>query len=428
MQLIDPNDIHSAADTWNGFIYQGKIALYHVLKLIFEDDNIDELFLQLDSLEDFAIIKYDVNAAVIPVSLHQVKAVKSHYYLRYKEAFEKLENRKITFPCEKDAYFHLATNNEKSKAEIEQLHPSIVIYEYDGESFCRIENLQEKINLILVSCLNKFNLNHLNNNIYIETLANNLEYLITENIVNIHAQNHLPNGFSLNKAAYINTISLISFKEIINTDLNYTLVNKQYFNKIIKIDLNRYFQEYCLEIEDDIGNDIKEKLSNYLIYFNGLNEIEFEKFLQNIMPHRIVKFSTLQEYKDNSLFIDEFKGALVLILTEIRDSDKDVINKLGWICTDNKRYFPSTINVSNTTNSKKNISEKIINVALDTLIDTPFNSDYIVTEGCQVDSLEVEALNIFKIENDNYDKITNWRKITLIDLEQAKTKLNENNN
>ena len=33
IQLINPNDIHSAADTWNGFIYQGKVALYHVLKL-----------------------------------------------------------------------------------------------------------------------------------------------------------------------------------------------------------------------------------------------------------------------------------------------------------------------------------------------------------------------------------------------------------
>ena len=25
IQLINPNDIHSAADTWNGFIYQGKV-------------------------------------------------------------------------------------------------------------------------------------------------------------------------------------------------------------------------------------------------------------------------------------------------------------------------------------------------------------------------------------------------------------------
>lgn len=60
--LIDPNDIHSAADIWNGFIYQGKVALYHVLKLINNDkDNVDGLHLQLDSLENFAIIRYENN-------------------------------------------------------------------------------------------------------------------------------------------------------------------------------------------------------------------------------------------------------------------------------------------------------------------------------------------------------------------------------
>ena len=91
-QLIDPNDIHSAADTWSGFIYQGKVALYHDLKLINEKDSVDELHLQLDSLEDFAIIRYE-NSEPKPITLHQVKAVKSHYYSKYKELFEKLEKR-----------------------------------------------------------------------------------------------------------------------------------------------------------------------------------------------------------------------------------------------------------------------------------------------------------------------------------------------
>jgi len=108
--LIDPNDIHSASATWNGFIYQGKVALYHVLKLINEKDSVEGLHLQLDSLEDFAIVRYENNDPK-PVSLHQVKAVKSKYYLKFKEAFEKLEKRKDDFPCDEEAYFHLAMNN-----------------------------------------------------------------------------------------------------------------------------------------------------------------------------------------------------------------------------------------------------------------------------------------------------------------------------
>lgn len=49
VQLIDPNDIHSEADTWNGFIYQGKVALYHVLKLTNEKLH---TFISIDGIDN----------------------------------------------------------------------------------------------------------------------------------------------------------------------------------------------------------------------------------------------------------------------------------------------------------------------------------------------------------------------------------------
>ncbi|PBJ14366.1 ABC-three component system protein [Flavobacterium sp. ACN6] len=425
MLTTNPNDIHSAADTWSGFIYQGKIALLHVLTLIL-NENVDEFYLQLDSLEDFAIIRYD-GGALIPVSLHQVKAMKSHFYSAYQEAFEKLERRKISFPCERNAYFHLATENEKTKLEIETDHPTISIYEYDREPFCKIENLQNKINVKTQECLrNLGKLAESNNPEYVSLMSETLEELITSQIIAVHANNHRRNGLTINEGAYYFTIPLNNFVAELNSDINAKIYDSNYYRQVLRYDLNRYFQEFCFDLEEEIDGETKEKLSNYLIYFNGLTDVEFQIFLQNIMPHRNVKFSTLQEYKDNSLNIDEFKGALALILKELRDSDKDTINKVGWICVDNKRYFPSTIDVSDTSNSKKKISEKIVNVALDTLVDIPFNSDYIITEGCQVESLEKEASNIFKVEDDDtiYTKITNWRKVSLIPLEEAKRKLN----
>ncbi|RLZ08040.1 hypothetical protein [Faecalibacter macacae] len=33
-QFIDPKKILTATDTWSGFIYQVKLAIYHMLKLI----------------------------------------------------------------------------------------------------------------------------------------------------------------------------------------------------------------------------------------------------------------------------------------------------------------------------------------------------------------------------------------------------------
>ena len=437
-QLIDPNDIHSAADTWSGFIYQGKVALYHVLKLINEKDSVDELHLQLDSLEDFAIIRYENNEPK-PVTLHQVKAVKSHYYSKYKEAFEKLEKRKDDFPCDEEACFHLATNNEKGKADIEALHPKLKVYEYDGNPYCKIEDLQDKIKILANACLIKFGLTHLSNDNYLDALSNELESLITSNIISIHAQNHSPNGDSINKSAYYNTISLNTFRDIITVDLTTLNQDKNYFIKKLKTDINRYFQEFCFEFENEIDEEAQKKLHLYLVYFNSLNDYQFESFLQKIMPHRSVKFSTIQQYKDNSLLKDEIKKAFFSILHNIRNSDDDGINKIGWIDTENKKYFPSTIIVSNTTQSRQNISVEILNTALETLVEIPFNTDFIITEGCNVSSIEEEANKSTRINQSDidilnnstspdYNKITKWKNVSLIELEQAKQKLNDNNN
>jgi hypothetical protein len=434
--LTNPDDIHSAADTWNGFIYQGKVALYHVLKLINEKDSVDGLHLQLDSLEDFAIVRYE-NAEPKPISLHQVKAVKSHYYKRYEKAFFDLEKRKDAFPSDEEAYFHLATENEKSKADIEGIHTKLKIYEYDGNPYCKIEDLQGKIKIQANNCLAKFELIDLSNDNYLEILCNELESLITDNIVLIHAENHLPNGDSINKSAYYNTLSLNRFKDIIIVDLTGLQQDKNYFIKKLKIDLNRYYQEFCFEFEDEIDGEAQNKLHLYLVYFNSLDNLQFERFLQKIMPHRHVKFSTLQEYKDNSILINEVKTAFLNILNGIRNPDS--LDKIGWTDNQSKKYFPSSIIVSSSPASKQNISIDILNTALDTLIEIPFNSDYIITEGCNVASVIEEANKSTRINQSDidllnnstsseYDKITKWKKISLIDLEQAKQKLNENIN
>src|SRR3989339_1311712 len=78
----DDNYPATAVSTWSGYVYQGKIALYHCLKLINQGDA--EFELQLDSSDDFAIYK---NAAL--TSAHQVKAKIGKYRNGYAEALEK---------------------------------------------------------------------------------------------------------------------------------------------------------------------------------------------------------------------------------------------------------------------------------------------------------------------------------------------------
>ena len=73
--------LNTAISSWSGFVYQGKVAIYHVLL----ERNNANYTLQLDSLDDFAII--DANEYVI--SIHQVKAKKETHFSSYKEDFEK---------------------------------------------------------------------------------------------------------------------------------------------------------------------------------------------------------------------------------------------------------------------------------------------------------------------------------------------------
>ena len=50
---------HSAISTWSGFVYQGKVALYHCLKLINEGDTEFQLQLVCRSVNSLTHIGYN---------------------------------------------------------------------------------------------------------------------------------------------------------------------------------------------------------------------------------------------------------------------------------------------------------------------------------------------------------------------------------
>ena len=131
---------NTAITTWSGFIYQGKVAIYHTLKILLGNLYSDN-DLQLDAFEDFAILNNKKT-----ISMHQVKAKKSTYYSAYKDAFIKLNDKSID--CI-DLNFHIAKNiHDKTVEEIEKLHPKIKIYRYEDIFF--IEGIVVKIDTIMV--------------------------------------------------------------------------------------------------------------------------------------------------------------------------------------------------------------------------------------------------------------------------------------
>lgn len=78
---------HDASATWSGFNYQGKVALYHTLKLI-----IDELLLNVNfDFSDYQLIlenneDFDIRGPDGFISFHQVKAINETAFSTYENA------------------------------------------------------------------------------------------------------------------------------------------------------------------------------------------------------------------------------------------------------------------------------------------------------------------------------------------------------
>ena len=416
---------HTAIPTWSGFIYQGRVALYHTLTQLNAktENEIGELVLQIDSIEDFAIMKSNPTGINITISMHQVKAVKSNAYSSYSDDFTKLENKWTNIGiATAEAFFHLATKNEKTNIQIEVLHPKMKVYQYENnEEACSLKDIDTKIKEQTVLILQKYNIDGHENPNTVQLLSEILEKIISDKVIYVHALNH--GGIAIRDAAFNNPIPLQIFLDTLRTDISSLVQNEAYFESKIRSDLNRYYQEYCIDIDsEEMVAEVKQKMEKYLLYFNGLNSKDFKIFLQRIRPHQKICFNNLTEYHDGSLIENDTKDAFLSILEEIVGPNRE--EPLGWIDGDHKNYFPTAVKASNTDKSKISISNKIMKTASSTMVEIPFDFDFLITDECNVESITLTANKINEIEQLDADKITNWKKIGLIDLQTAKQKLN----
>lgn len=418
---------HSAAANWSGFIYQGRIALYHVLTLLIEktEAELNDLFVQIDSIEDFAIIKYDEHGKIIPITMHQVKAIRSNLYSTYEDDFKQIEEKRAkTGVADVKAYFHLSTQNEKTKVEIEVLHPSLEVYCYDNDQeFCSLAEIDNRIKDKISLVLQAHKIDGHGNAGNLQLLYDVLEKTISDRVAYIHSQNQVF-GVPIRNAAHENPIRLVEFFNLISQDIAKIIQDERYFEGKIRVNLNRYYQEYCFDADEaELTDIIKTKMDKYLYLFNSFNSASLKSFIQSIRPHKKIAYTNLQEYTDGSLQQDEIKDAFFIILKEIKESNNR--QGIGWSCKNLKQYFPTAITLSNSEENRKRASNRILETALSTMVDVPFNSDYLITAECNVDNIQLHANKIIEVDANESDRITNWRNIGLIDLETAKTKLND---
>ena len=123
-----------ASSKWSGYNYQGKVALYVVLYLINnpqelnkqDNDNWDLFALEIEGLEDFCILKNNEY-----ISIHQVKAYESSNAIsNFKNALWGLLGKSIEVESIQKSCLHtlgkidqLKDRTEDNKTKIKALEP-----------------------------------------------------------------------------------------------------------------------------------------------------------------------------------------------------------------------------------------------------------------------------------------------------------------
>jgi hypothetical protein len=415
---MEPSFPHTAIPTWSGFVYQGKVAICHVLKLIEENDDISNYCLQLDSLDDFAILR---NSVVN--SIHQVKALKAVNYSSYEDAFIELVRKTNSYNCSQ-SFFHIANQIiDKTLAEIETIHHPLKIYPYNSSSYCHVDAIDGMIEQKIKDLMIKI---HQDNPSkcsldYVYKVRIYLDQIVLKQILKIHKIIH-ENLMSDRKASFTQTIPFSEFHEILLDDLNQRKLGDEYYFYVLLNDLHAYYQEYCMDKCNELTEDDLKKLSNYMLIIENLTKDNIVKFICNIMPHRKVSFATLRDYKDNTFNAREIKRAFLEILHKLKKSNFNSKNFFEWI-SGNKSYVPTTINDGGS--QSEDICLDIVKNGLNTDIEILFESDFFITTDINIASIVANVPNAIRNNAEDNDRINNWKKVSLISLDNAKVEIND---
>jgi len=417
--------LHTAICTWSGFVYQGKIALLHALQVLIDEESQEaqNYQLQLDYLDDFAVLDSQGNAR----SLHQVKAYKSGYFSAYREAFKAQQEKVSSTGCT-NLFFHVACEiTDETSSSIANQYSPVKLYNYPQQGtacyYCSLSDVDSEIEARIRTFFvnNHSTESYRINYEYITKCRCYLDQIIQKQVIDIHAAVHA--GASQGDAAAKKTISFSRLIDALNTDLNHDSLTEDYFFWILKLDLGRYFHDFCLENEVEDETEKGQRLIGCMCKLNTLDINGMKMFIRSIVPHRECRLSTLAEYKDDTVTHDQICDGFLTILGDI-DSTGEF--PFLWKATDKTYYAPTAIIHSQRQCEK--VCRRIVENVLDQDVQSAFEAQKLIT-------IDIEAENIFQVahrvldqydeSDDNYKKISHWKKVALVTLEQAKDAINE---
>ncbi|HEI8863326.1 TPA: ABC-three component system protein [Morganella morganii] len=425
---------HTAISTWSGFVYQGKLALYHCLKMMSSDYEANrDLKLQLESQDDFAIFRHQQC-----LSMHQVKAYKETRFSAYSDGIKAQRDnaRQRGVPL---AYFHVARSVTNIPATFGTDYGPVRFYTYPippdeagnvTQSFCSLNQVDIFIRNELSNLLANVAGQPAWKNYIVANIQNTLEAIVNSKVIMTHSKIHE----SARHQAVIAASEFINFSElygVIEADDYARFENETFFLSRLQIDIGTYYQEFC-ERQDSLSQTSCQKLDDYLAAITSLNVEGMKAFLRATMPHRKGRFKTLSEFKDQSLDRDAMRLGMFTIFWKLvqtaRNDGSDVA--FSWL-NDGLFYYPTGIHHAAEHQEsichdimQQAISEDVeclfeCGVLITSAIDRPSISDVIIgidaTEG--VDTAEHELLR----EN----RIGNYKKVAMISLNNVPESLKD---
>lgn len=311
----------SAVSSWSGFVYQGKIALYHCLKLIYQGDVDFEL--QLDSTDDFAIYKSGVLS-----SAHQVKAKIGKYRSNYKEALEKSAKIELDRIKGSARYFHISLTISDT-SDYEDNNGEIVrFYSYGDDKHCSLADIERLTKSVITNiCTSRA--------IELSERLLNLNYcLLSEKIsskaIEIHKKIQV-DGDSERSAAYSNRITGQSIlDEIIN---NNPYNDADYYAIELKFRLQAHLEDRLEQFLPGMSDSNYERARKLYEHIRITPANELKHLCQLMKPSE--RFNSIQKAD-----IRKFAGLIQAIEKE------PIFDKMPhYLCKQNKFYIPTAIDL-----------------------------------------------------------------------------------
>lgn len=428
-------DEHSAIPSWSGYIYQGKVAIYHVLRIVKEELDIDvnktfdNYDLEIEWQEDFAILIDGIHETI-----HQVKAYEANSSPTvYNDALDGLFNKlskgigrkgylniqnsiRFTTRTISKNFEELKTANQEVtgiKSYFQSVLDDVEIYEYcNGKDYCDIDEIDilvlQKIEEIYNS--NDFGINSKTMKQY-EFIRYKIYDLLDTHIFEVHKGIRIEN-------------ETISFNEIVGLfNENYESYSKEYEYILSKEKLLIAINKYCND--STLCNIPLENCNSTCQVFQIENTIEQ---MSSREVYTLLKKATPHfESFDDLINEDGLKYALSRIFHHIDNSYKE--NEICYM-KDDKYYLASTLSGRRNT---LDLSRKILsNKDLDLILDQ-FQIDYFISDDVNISNLKQEAMKLKNLsteeeinelfESRDNEKINKIKNIEVKSLELSKEEI-----